>query len=261
MKLWQDWGNTAKNRGRRRLVRHVHEPFFRHGRHSRCFRNSSWLRNTILKLFNNDELLLQGNSGRTQKRSRQHRGACGRDARTVQKWEGIALVGRRRRCLFVGPLPAETMERRHCRLKRVTAQRVEVVIWLFLGTAAVLRCRERKGLRCGHHITACVCPDRTTLSQFVTRRCGACKKQLLKKKGWKVPSAPKKKEREEERETGVVEKMDYDAKMQGNQQKVHQKRTEKQDSVGFNAIGQAGMAVEDTHSFLDSTNATTVMGS
>lgn len=55
--------------------------------------------------------------------------------------------------------------------------------------------------------------------------------------------------------------MDYDTKMQGNQQKVHQKRTEKQDSVGFNAIGQAGMAVEDTHSFLDSTNATTVMGS
>ena len=51
-----------------------------------------------------------------------------------------------------------------------------------------------------------------------------------------------------------------DAKMQGNQQKVQQKQSEKQDSACFNTIGQAGMVVEDTHSFLDSTIATTVMG-
>lgn len=48
--------------------------------------------------------------------------------------------------------------------------------------------------------------------------------------------------------------------MQGNQQKVQQKQSEKQDSACFNTIGQAGMVVEDTHSFLDSTIATTVMG-
>ena len=55
------------------------------------------------------------------------------------------------------PLPAETVDRRHRRLEGVAAQHVKVEVWLFLGTAAVLRCRERKRLLGGHHITVVVC--------------------------------------------------------------------------------------------------------
>lgn len=213
LELWQNRRNTAKNRGRRWLVRQVHILFFRDRWHSRGLRNKSSLRSTILKLFNDNKIvllhchdqaiILQRKSSRAQQRGRQHRGICGRDTRAVKMLEDVALADRRGRSLFVGPLLTETVECRHCRLEGVTAQRVEVVIWLFLGTAAVLRCRERKGLCCGHCITVCACPDRTTWSLFVTRRCGTCKKRE-NNRGRK--NAGKFCQHRKRRETGVVEK-------------------------------------------------------
>ena len=73
-------------------------------------------------------------------------------------------------------------------------------------------------------------------------------KSIGTKKSWKVPSAPKKKGKGK---SGG--KKDYDAKKQEKQQKVHKRKGTK------NKI-QAGITVEETHSFLNSTIAKTIMG-